>query len=115
MAGFETGPAMMFLHRLAVGDVLGGGKGGTGRRWALAPLLPSDIGPHAGYLSFLALVVCLSGEWIGPGTRSEPRNSKIKMRKRPRADKKRATRQMSSLSGINEYILAESLRVQIAC
>lgn len=51
-------------------------------------MLPSDIGPHASYLSFLALVVCLSSEQTGPGARSEPRNIKIKMRKKPRADKK---------------------------
>lgn len=97
--------------------MLGGDKEGSGETGLWSHCCPGDTGPHAAIFSFLASVVRLSSEQTGPGARSEPRDRtiKIKMRKRPRADTKEPPGKCQVWSGINEHILAESLRVQITC
>ena len=78
---------------------------------------PSDIRPHAGHFSSMALIAHRTNEHIRPEARSEPRGRsiKIKMRNRPGTDTKEPLGKHQVLSGINEHILAESLRVQIRC
>lgn len=112
-----SGPAMMFLHRLAVGDMLGGGKERSWRNWALVPLLPWRYWAPCRPFLLSALSGLSFSEQTGLGARSEPRGRtiKIKMRKRPRADTKEPPGKCQVWSGINEHILAESLRVQIMC
>lgn len=112
-----SGPVVTSPHRLAGGEC--GLKARKGVQEAgLWPLCcPGDTGPRAAYFSFLALVACLSREQTGPGARSEPRGrpSKIKMREMRRVDAKEPPGKCQVWSGINEHILAESLRVQTMC
>lgn len=112
-----SSPAVMSPHRLAGGECGLGAREGV-QEAGLWPLCcPGDTRPHTGYFSFLALVACLSREQTEPEARSEPqgRASKIKMRKRPRADAKEPPGKCQVWSGISEHILAESLRVQTTC
>lgn len=66
------------------------GKEWSRRNWPLVLFLPNDIEPHGRHFSSLAFVVHLSKEQIGLGKRPEPQGRivKIKMRRRPGADKK---------------------------